>query len=202
MNPPAGTRAAANLADPLAALARELLLELGEEPRREGLLRTPERVARSLRDLTLGYRQDLPAIVNGAIFDEDVDEMVLVKDVEFYSLCEHHLLPFFGRAHVAYLPQGRVIGLSKIPRIVETFARRLQVQERMTVQIAGALQEVLKPRGVAVITEAAHLCMMMRGVAKQSSTATASCMLGAFREDARTRSEFLGLVTGARRTGD
>jgi GTP cyclohydrolase I len=192
MNDPSG-------ADPIEDLARRLLAELGEDPQREGLLRTPQRVARSLRDLTLGYRQALPSIVNGALFEEDVDEMVLVKDVEFYSLCEHHMLPFFGRAHVAYLPQGRVIGLSKIPRIVETFARRLQVQERMTVQIAGALQEVLKPRGVAVITEAAHLCMMMRGVAKQASTATASCMLGAFRDDARTRAEFLGLVTSGRR---
>lgn len=187
--------------DPIARLARELLVELGEEPVREGLLRTPERVARSLRDLTVGYRQDLPSVVNGAIFEEEVDEMVLVKDIEFYSLCEHHMLPFFGRAHVAYLPQGRVIGLSKIPRIVDIFARRLQVQERMTVQVAGALQEVLGPRGVGVVTEASHLCMMMRGVSKQASLATASCMLGAFREDARTRAEFLGLIGSPGRGG-
>lgn len=182
----------------LADLARRTLVALGEDPARPGLLRTPERVARSLRDLTAGYGQDLASIVNQAIFDEEVDEMVVVRDVEFYSLCEHHVLPFFGRAHVAYLPAGRVIGLSKIPRIIEMFARRLQVQERMTVQIANALQEVLQPRGVAVVTEASHLCMMMRGVAKQTSSATASCMLGAFREDSRTRAEFLGLIAGQR----
>ncbi len=182
----------------LAELTRALLARLGENPAREGLLHTPERVARSLRDLTSGYGQDVRKIVNGAIFEEEVDEMVLVKDIEFYSLCEHHMLPFFGRAHVAYLPQGRVIGLSKLPRIVEIFARRLQVQERMTVQIANALQEVIQPRGVAVVTEAAHLCMMMRGVAKQTSLATASCMLGTFREDSRTRAEFLGLIGNGR----
>lgn len=180
----------------LSDLARRMLLALGEDPARPGLARTPERVARSLRDLTAGYDQDLAAIVNQALFEEEVDEMVVVRDVEFYSLCEHHMLPFFGRAHVAYLPAGRVIGLSKIPRIIEMFARRLQVQERMTVQIANALQEVLRPRGVAVVTEASHLCMMMRGVAKQTSSATASCMLGAFREDSRTRAEFLGLISG------
>ncbi|MDA1259877.1 MAG: GTP cyclohydrolase I FolE [Planctomycetota bacterium] len=185
--------------DPLVPLAQALLAELGEDPRRQGLLRTPERMARSLRDLTAGYHQDLPSIVNSALFEEEVDEMVLVKDIEFYSLCEHHMLPFFGRAHVAYLPAGKVIGLSKVPRIVDMFARRLQVQERMTVQIANALQEVLRPRGVAVITEASHLCMRMRGVAKQASMATTSCMLGTFREDPRTRAEFLGLVTPGRR---
>lgn len=178
----------------LADLTRSLLARLGEDPRRPGLERTPERVARSWRNLTAGYVQDLGAIVNGALFDENVDEMVLVKEIEFYSLCEHHLLPFFGRAHVAYLPAGRVIGLSKIPRIVDMFARRLQVQERMTVEVANAIQEVLNPRGVAVVTEASHLCMMMRGVAKQASVATASCMLGAFRDDPRTRAEFLGLI--------
>ncbi len=178
----------------LAELARRTLLALGENPEREGLARTPERVARSLRDLTVGYRKDLASVVNGAIFAEEVDEMVLVRDIEFYSLCEHHMLPFFGRAHVAYLPAGQVIGLSKIPRIVDVFARRLQVQERMTVQIANALQEALRPRGVAVVTEASHLCMMMRGVAKQTSLATASCMLGSFRDDPRTRAEFLGLI--------
>jgi GTP cyclohydrolase I len=182
----------------IADLTRALLARLGEDPAREGLLHTPERVARSLRDLTSGYGQDVRQIVNGAIFEEEVDEMVLVRDIEFYSLCEHHMLPFFGRAHVAYLPKGRVIGLSKLPRIVEIFARRLQVQERMTVQIANALQEVIQPRGVAVVTEASHLCMMMRGVAKQTSLATASCMLGAFREDSRTRAEFLGLIGNGR----
>lgn len=198
MNPrtPAAAPAAA---DRIEALTRELLLELGEDPDRNGLLRTPGRVARSLRDLTDGYRGDLAAIVNGALFEEEVDEMVLVRDVEFYSLCEHHLLPFFGRAHVAYLPAGKVIGLSKVPRVVDMFSRRLQVQERMTVQIAGALQEILRPRGVAVVTEATHLCMRMRGVAKQASAATASCMLGEFRADARTRAEFLSLIGGVQR---
>ena len=190
---------ASSPSDPLVRLAREMLLELGEDPQRDGLLRTPERMARSLRDLTSGYTQDLPSIVNRALFEEVVDEMVLVKDIEFYSLCEHHMLPFFGRAHVAYLPAGRVIGLSKVPRIVDMFARRLQVQERMTVQIASALEQALQPRGVAVVTEASHLCMRMRGVAKQASMATASCMLGAFREDARTRAEFLGLIPSGRR---
>lgn len=178
----------------LAELTHELLARLGEDPARAGLARTPERVARSWQDLTAGYGQDLEAIVNGALFDENVDEMVLVKEIEFYSLCEHHMLPFFGKAHVAYLPAGQVIGLSKIPRIVDMFARRLQVQERMTVEVAGAIQKILKPRGVAVVTEASHLCMMMRGVSKQTSVATASCMLGAFREDPRTRAEFLGLI--------
>lgn len=197
-NPQARAPRAAAPADPISGLTHELLKQLGEDPHREGLLRTPERVARSLRELTSGHQQDLQSIVNGALFEEMVDEMVLVKDIEFYSLCEHHMLPFFGRAHVAYLPAGKVIGLSKIPRIVEMFARRLQVQERMTVQIANALQEVLHPRGVAVITEASHLCMMMRGVSKQASLATTSCMLGGFREDARTRSEFLGLIASRR----
>lgn len=178
----------------MAELTRALLVQLGENPLRAGLARTPERVARSWRDLTSGYGQKLGEIVNDALFDENVDEMVLVKEIEFYSLCEHHMLPFFGKAHVAYLPAGRVIGLSKIPRIVDMFARRLQVQERMTVEVAAAIQEVLNPRGVAVVTEASHLCMMMRGVAKQTSIATASCMLGAFREDPRTRAEFLGLI--------
>lgn len=183
----------------LAELTRSLLARLGEDPLRSGLAKTPERVARSWRDLTAGYGQNLGEIVNGALFDENVDEMVLVKEIEFYSICEHHLLPFFGKAHVAYLPAGQVIGLSKIPRIVDMFARRLQVQERMTVEVAAAIQEVLKPRGVAVVTEASHLCMMMRGVAKQTSLATASCMLGAFREDPRTRAEFLGLIGAASR---
>jgi len=183
----------------LEALVETLLEALGEDPKRKGLRRTPMRVARSLEFLTSGYGADPKRVVNGAIFEEKVSEMVLVRDIEFYSLCEHHLLPFYGKVHVAYLPAGRVIGLSKLPRLVEIFARRLQVQERMTVQIAQAVQSALQPAGVAVVAEAAHLCMMMRGVAKQSSITTTSCMLGAFREDSRTRSEFLSLVYGGNR---
>ena len=179
---------------PLSALVETLLEQLGEDPKREGLLKTPDRVARSMRFLTQGYQDDLDEVVNGAIFHEPCDEMVVVKDIEFYSMCEHHLLPFYGRMHIAYIPDGRVIGLSKLPRITEMYARRLQVQERLTNQVAEAVSRVLKPKGVAVISEAAHLCMMMRGVAKQASTATTSCMLGAFREDPRTRSEMLSLV--------
>jgi len=186
-------------AEPTAPLVRALLSRLGEDPQRPGLLRTPQRVAASLEYLTHGYRMDLHKLVNGALFQEDVSEIVLVKDIEFYSLCEHHMLPFYGKVHVAYIPDGRVIGLSKLPRIVEMYARRLQVQERMTVQIAQAVDEVLHPVGVGVIAEAAHLCMMMRGVAKQSSITTTSCMLGSFREDSRTRSEFLALVYGETR---
>ncbi|HEX9792469.1 MAG TPA: GTP cyclohydrolase I FolE [Planctomycetota bacterium] len=185
--------------DPLAPLVRKLLEELGEDAGRQGLLRTPERVARSMRFLTSGYERDLDRVVNGAIFDEAASEVVLVKDIEFYSMCEHHLLPFYGKVHVGYIPDGRVIGLSKLPRIVEMFARRLQVQERMTVQVAEAVEKALQPAGVAVIAEAAHLCMMMRGVSKQSSVTTTSCMLGAFRDDQRTRSEFLSLVYGETR---
>ena len=184
--------------DPLAALVREQLRALGEDPERAGLLRTPERVAKSWRFLNQGHEISLSELVNGALFEEEVDEMVLVKDIEFYSLCEHHLLPFYGRVHIAYLPAGKVIGLSKLPRMVDMYARRLQVQERMTVEIANAVQEVLAPKGVAVVSEAAHLCMMMRGVAKQASTTTASCMLGSFREDPRTRAEFLALLQGTR----
>ena len=179
---------------PLSALVETLLEQLGEDPKREGLLKTPERVARSMRFLTQGYQENLDEVVNGAIFHEPCDEMVVVKDIEFYSMCEHHLLPFYGRMHIAYIPDGRVIGLSKLPRITEMYARRLQVQERLTNQVAEAVSRVLKPKGVAVISEAAHLCMMMRGVAKQASTATTSCMLGAFREDPRTRSEILSLL--------
>jgi len=181
-------------ADALPGLVRRIIEALGEDPERDGLKRTPERVARSLEYLVSGYDQDVASVVNGALFEEVVDEMVLVRDVEFYSLCEHHMLPFYGRVHVAYLPDRHVVGLSKIPRIVEVFARRLQVQERMTVQIAEAIQEVVRPRGVAVVSDAWHLCMMMRGVAKQASRTTASCMLGAFRDDPRTRSEFLSLL--------
>ena len=177
---------------------KKILEGLGENPSREGLLATPRRVETSLKDLTKGYEMDLTTLLNGAIFQEEVDEMVLVKDIEFYSLCEHHMLPFFGKVHVAYIPDGKIIGLSKIPRIVEMFARRLQVQERMTTQIAKALEDALAPKGVAVVSEAGHLCMMMRGVEKQSSSATASCMLGLFRADSRTRSEFLSLLAQGR----
>jgi GTP cyclohydrolase I len=166
---------------------------LGEDPSRPGLDRTPARVARALQFLTSGYRQDLTRLVNDAIFEEPNQEMILVRDIEVYSLCEHHMLPFFGKAHVAYVPDGRIIGLSKVPRIVDAFARRLQVQERLTEQIAAALDGALKPKGVGVIIEARHLCMMMRGVEKQNSSATTSAMLGIFRTDPKTRSEFLEL---------
>jgi GTP cyclohydrolase I len=173
---------------------RALLSQIGEDPDREGLRDTPARVAKSYAFLTGGYDEDVDALVGDAIFTEDVDEMVVVKDIEVYSLCEHHLLPFTGRCHVAYLPKGRVIGLSKLPRIVEVFARRLQLQERLTLQIAQAIERVLEPKGVGVIIEAAHLCMMMRGVQKQNSRAMTSCMLGRFRSDSKTRTEFLDLV--------
>jgi GTP cyclohydrolase I len=178
----------------VAELVHSLLAELGEDPEREGLSRTPERVARSLAELTAGYGQTVEEVVGGGVFAEDCSEMVMVKDIEFYSLCEHHLLPFFGRVHVAYIPDGRIIGLSKIPRIVDVFARRLQVQERMTQQIAQAIESVLAPKGVGVVAHASHLCMMMRGVQKQNSAAMTSCLLGCFRSEAKTRNEFLGLV--------
>jgi GTP cyclohydrolase I len=178
----------------IAEHVQALLRELGEDPTREGLARTPERVARSLAELTSGYRETVAGVVGQGVFTEDCSEMVMVKDIEFYSLCEHHLLPFFGRVHVAYIPEGRIIGLSKIPRIVDLFARRLQVQERMTQQIAQAIQEVLQPKGVGVVAHASHLCMMMRGVQKQNSAAMTSCLLGCFRSDPKTRNEFLGLV--------
>lgn len=178
----------------IAAHIREILRELGEDPKREGLLATPSRAEKALRFLTSGYTADIHKIVNGAIFNERCDEMVVVKDIEFFSLCEHHLLPFYGRAHVAYIPKNKIIGLSKIPRIVDVFARRLQVQERMTQQIAACLQEVLDPLGVAVITEARHFCMMMRGVEKQHSSTTSSAMLGEFRRRKETRDEFLSHV--------
>ncbi|MCS7043330.1 MAG: GTP cyclohydrolase I FolE [Bryobacteraceae bacterium] len=179
---------------PIAAHMREILRELGEDPRREGLLATPMRAEKALRFLTSGYTADIHKIVNGAIFNERCDEMVVVKDIEFFSLCEHHLLPFYGKAHVAYIPKNKIIGLSKIPRIVDVFARRLQVQERMTQQIAACIQEVLDPLGVAVITEARHFCMMMRGVEKQHSSTTSSAMLGEFRRRKETRDEFLSHV--------
>ena len=175
-------------------LIRQLLAELGEDPAREGLVRTPTRVEKSLAFLTSGYRANIDDVLNNALFTVDYNEMVIVRDIDFYSLCEHHLLPFFGKCHVAYIPNGKVVGLSKIPRLVDIFARRLQVQERLTNQIANTLREKIKPLGVAVVTEATHLCMAMRGVGKQNSVAVTSAMLGAFREDARTRSEFLNLI--------
>src|SRR5687767_4747824 len=175
-------------------IIRQLLAALGENPSREGLLDTPRRVEKSLRFLTSGYEADVDATLNNALFTVDYNEMVIVKDIDFYSLCEHHLLPFFGRCHVAYIPNGRVVGLSKIPRIVEIFSRRLQVQERLTNQIAATLLEKVKPLGVGVVMEARHLCMSMRGVEKQNSVAVTSAMLGSFRSDARTRSEFLELL--------
>jgi GTP cyclohydrolase IA len=178
----------------IAAQVRGILAGLGEDPDREGLLKTPERVEKSLRFLTRGYDEDPEHVLNQALFTVTYDEMVVVKDIELYSLCEHHLLPFSGKAHVAYLPNGKVVGLSKIPRLVDIYARRLQVQERLTVEIAEAIQKAVNPRGVAVIIEAMHFCMMMRGVEKQNSIAVTSCMLGAFRDQAQTREEFLSLV--------
>src|SRR5215203_1507602 len=175
-------------------LIRSLLAELGEDPAREGLLETPRRVEKALKFLTSGYTADVDSVLNNALFTVDYNEMVIVKDIDFYSLCEHHLLPFFGRCHVAYIPQGRVIGLSKIPRLVETFSRRLQIQERLTSQIADTILEKVNPLGVAVVLEGTHLCMSMRGVQKQNSVAVTSAMLGVFRDDARTRSEFLELI--------
>ena len=173
---------------------RDLLEAIGEDPERQGLLRTPNRAARAFEFLTNGYRQNLDAVINDAIFDSEASEIVLVKDIELYSMCEHHLLPFVGKAHVAYIPNGKVIGLSKVARIVDVFARRLQIQENLTVQIADALMKTLRPAGVAVVIEAKHLCMMMRGVEKQNSLMKTSCLLGSFKEDARTRSEFLSLL--------
>lgn len=177
---------------------RDILLEIGEDPNRQGLLKTPDRVARMYQEITAGYRTDPIQLINGAIFDIDYDEPVIVKDIDFYSLCEHHLLPFFGRAHVAYIPEGKVIGLSKIPRIVEMFARRLQVQERMTSQIANFINDVLKPNGVAVVVEGAHMCAMMRGVKKSQASMTTSTMLGAFHENQSLRSEFLAHIARTR----
>ena len=182
-----------------AELVKRQLAILGEDPARDGLERTPMRVAKAYSFLTKGYWEDPKAVLNDALFDVRSDEMVIVKDIDFYSLCEHHLLPFFGKCHIAYLPTGKVVGLSKLPRLVEVFARRLQVQERMTVDIAQTLNDLIKPQGVGVVIEAQHLCMVMRGVEKQNSYALTSSMLGAFREDARTRSEFLELLKHCRR---
>ena len=185
--------------DRRAALIRELLAELGEDPEREGLLSTPRRVSEALGYFTQGYRLDVDEIIRDAVFEEKQDEMVLLKDVDFFSLCEHHLVPFFGKCHIAYLPDSRIIGLSKLARIVDIFARRLQVQERMTREIAQAIERHLKPQGVAVVVEAQHLCMMMRGVEKQNSIATTSTLLGRFIENTATRMEFYSLLGGLRR---
>jgi GTP cyclohydrolase I len=179
----------------LSRLTRETIRLIGEDPSREGLLRTPDRVARSLRELTAGYSVDVDRLINGALFDAPDSEMVVVSDIQFYSLCEHHLLPFFGKCHVAYIPAGRIIGLSKIPRLVEAFARRLQVQENLTSQIANVLERTLSPRGVGVVIEARHLCMEMRGARSLRSPTKTSAMRGSFRADARTRKEFLDLIS-------
>ncbi|MCX6168543.1 MAG: GTP cyclohydrolase I FolE [Ignavibacteriales bacterium] len=175
-----------------------ILKEIGEDPNREGLKRTPNRVATAFEFLTQGYNKDIKEILNGAVFDEKYDEMVIVKDIDFYSMCEHHLLPFFGKVHVAYIPDGKIVGLSKIPRIVDVFAQRLQVQERMTKEIADTIDTFVKPRGVAVVVDAYHMCMMMRGVQKQNSITTTSAMHGVFTKDARTRNEFLKLISQER----
>lgn len=182
----------------LSEAVKVILEEIGEDINRQGLLKTPERVAKAYKFLTQGYEKDINKVLNGAIFDEEYDEMVIVKDIDFYSMCEHHLLPFFGKVHVAYIPKGKIVGLSKIPRIVDVFARRLQVQERLTRQIADTLQEYLKPEGVGVIIEAYHMCMMMRGVEKQNSITSTSAMLGVFQDDERTRNEFLNLTVKRR----
>ena len=181
-------------------LIEKLLIELGEDPSREGLQNTPERVAQSMKFLTGGYWVNIEELVNDALFeDPDTDEMVIIKDIDVFSLCEHHMLPFFGKCHVAYIPDGKIIGLSKIPRIVDAFGRRLQVQERLTSQIANSLNDILKPKGVAVVVDALHLCMSMRGVEKQNSYTTTSSMLGAFKSNPSTRSEFLSLLAGRHR---
>jgi GTP cyclohydrolase I len=178
----------------MQTLIRQLLSQLGEDPNREGLVNTPKRVEKALKFLTSGYQADIDEVLNGALFTVDYNEMVIVKDIDFYSLCEHHLLPFFGKCHVAYIPTNKVIGLSKIPRLVDVFSRRLQVQERLTNQIANTIRDTIQPMGVAVVMEATHLCMSMRGVEKQNSFAVTSAMLGTFHSDPRTRSEFLELI--------
>ncbi len=183
--------------DPIAELVDSLLVELGEDPRRQGLRTTPERVARALRELTDGYGVKPEDVIADAVFDQDYDEMVLVRDIPFYSLCEHHMLPFFGQVHVGYLPRGKVVGLSKIPRLVEVFSHRLQIQEQLTNQVAEALNSALTPKGVGVVVEARHLCMEMRGVETPGGRMITSCMLGTFRRDPRTRAEFLDLVRRA-----
>jgi GTP cyclohydrolase I len=182
-------------------LVREMLVRLGEKPEREGLARTPDRVHRAMQHLTRGYQEDPEQLLKGALFTVTYDEMVIVKDIEMFSLCEHHMLPFFGKVHVAYIPNGKVIGLSKIPRLVDIFARRLQIQERLTTQIAETIQRVIEPQGVGVVIEARHLCMMMRGVEKQHSAAVTSSMLGCFRQEQETRNEFLSLIRAKSNNG-
>lgn len=184
-----------NITEDIADFYRDIIGKLGEDPQREGLLKTPERVAKALQFLTSGYQQDAAKILRGAMFKEEYSEMVIVKDIELYSMCEHHILPFFGKAHVAYIPNGHIVGLSKIPRVVDVFARRLQVQERLTHQVLDAIQETLNPLGVAVVIEARHMCMMMRGVQKQNSATTTSAFTGVFKDDEKTRNEFLKLVS-------
>lgn len=179
----------------MSEIIKNMLVEMGEDPGREGLLDTPLRVSKAYEYLTSGYNKNIDEVLNEAVFNEKYDEMVLVKNIDFFSLCEHHMLPFYGKVHVAYIPNGKIVGLSKIPRIVEVFARRLQVQERMTQQIADTIEKYLQPTGVAVVSEAYHMCMMMRGVEKQNSSATASAVHGVFKEDARTRAEFLNLIS-------
>jgi GTP cyclohydrolase I len=186
----------------LESLVRRQLELLGEDADRDGLLKTPERVARSLAWLTRGYDTDVRDVIGDAVFEEEHESMVMVRDIELYSMCEHHMLPFFGKAHIAYIPDGRIVGLSKLPRVVEVFARRLQVQERLTEQIAQAITDVLRPKGVGVVIEAAHLCMMMRGVEKQNSRTITSALRGSFRSDAKTRDEFLRLAHGSSSSGD
>ncbi len=190
------------MAEGVDEIIRQLLGAIGEDPTRDGLKETPRRVAKSFDFLTSGYRADLDTVINNALFDVEYSEMVIVRDIDFYSLCEHHLLPFFGKCHVAYLPSKKVIGLSKLPRIVDMFARRLQVQERLTEQIADAITSAINPTGVAVVVEATHLCMAMRGVEKQNSTTVTSAMRGTFRDDARTRHEFLELIRRVKPVGD
>jgi GTP cyclohydrolase IA len=197
IEPEAETEHATHQAN-IEVAVREILFHIGEDPERQGLVKTPERVVRMYDELTAGYHTDPVKLVNGALFDVDYDDMVIVKDIDFYSMCEHHMLPFLGRVHVAYIPNGKVIGLSKIPRIVEMFARRLQIQEQMTQQIADFIQEVLDPRGVAVVVEGMHMCSIMRGVKKANASMTTSAMLGSFREDPKTRAEFLDHISRRR----
>jgi len=194
-----GAHSSATAASELPALIKNMLLAMGEDPSREGLERTPNRVSKSLLELTSGYKVDVDKLINDALFDVPYNEMVLVRDIDFYSLCEHHLLPFFGKCHVAYIPDGKVVGLSKIPRLVEAFSKRLQVQERLTSQIADIILTKIKPLGVAVVMEARHLCMEMRGAQSKNSPTLTSAMSGVFHSDARTREEFLGFVNGIRR---
>lgn len=182
----------------LQSLVERILNAIGENPKREGLLKTPERVEKSLKFLTSGYDTDIDKLVNDALYSENYNEMVIVKDIDVYSLCEHHMLPFFGKCHVAYLPKGKIIGLSKVPRLIDAYSRRLQVQERLTTEIAQCINNIVKPDGVAVVIDAVHLCMSMRGVEKQNSYTTTSSMLGCFKDDARTRSEFLSLLAPSR----